>query len=301
MSPNAIEINALSKNYGDTNAISNITLNVNEGEVFGYLGPNGAGKTTTIRILVDLIRATSGRASIFGLDTRDGIEEVRSKIGYLPSDIALYENLTGMELLKYLSNLRKIVEWDYVSNLADRLECDLSLRISTLSRGNKQKIGLIQSLMHHPELVIMDEPSSGLDPLMQQEFYRLVEEIKSEGRTILISSHIIPEIERLCDRVGIIRDGILLTVEEIDSLKQKSVHQIEFHFTQPAAEDALNKIPGISEVTVDGNSVKCTIIGSPDKLIKAAAKFEITKLISHEPNLEEVFLSYYGKVNPDAQ
>ena len=155
--------------------------------------------------------------------------------------------------------------------------------------------------MHRPELVIMDEPSSGLDPLMQQEFYRLVEETKSEGRTIFISSHIIPEIERLCDRVGIIRDGILLTVEGIDSLKQKSVHQIEFHFTRPATEDTLNKIPGVSKVIVDGNSVKCTIIGSPDKLIKAAAKFEITKLISHEPNLEEIFLSYYGKVNPDAQ
>lgn len=290
-----IETEDLTKSYGPIVAVSNINLDVQQGEVFGYLGPNGSGKTTTIRTLLDLIRPTSGRASIFGLDSRQDSREIRGRIGYLPGDIALYDKLTGEEALLYFANLQGGVDWAFVKELAERLQCNLSQRIGSLSRGNKQKVGLVQAFMHRPELIVMDEPSSGLDPLMQQEFYRLVDEVKADGRTVFISSHIMPEVERVCDRVGIIRGGVLVAVEEISALKERAFHQLEFHFAEPVPPEAFADLPGVQDVVVEDQSIRCTVIGSPDALIKAVARYEVTSLISHDPSLEDVFLSYYGE------
>ena len=205
-----IQTHDLCKSYGRVEANSNINLEVGAGEVFGYLGPNGAGKTTTIRTLLDLIRPTSGDALLFGLDSRANSREVRGRTGYLPGEMTLYDRLTGREVLTYTANLRGGVDWGFVDELAERLDSDLSRPVRTLSRGNRQKLGLIQAFMHRPELIIMDEPSSGLDPLLQREFHRMVDEVREDGRTVFVSSHILPEVERICDRVGIIRRGKLV-------------------------------------------------------------------------------------------
>ena len=290
-----IQTHDLSKSYGSVPAITNVNLEVRQGEVFGYLGPNGSGKTTTIRMLFDFIRPTSGSASVLGLDARRDSPEIKSRVSYLPGDMALYDKLTGEEVLTYLANLRGGVDWGYVHELAERLDSDLSRPVGSLSRGNKQKLGLVQAFMNKPELIIMDEPSTGLDPLIQQEFHHLVEEVRSEGRTVFISSHILPEIERVCDRVGIIRKGQLITVEDVGSLKERALHQLEFHFAAPVPQEAFTGLPGVRDVTVKDSVVACTVIGKPDALIKAAARFEVVKLVSHEPHLEEVFLSYYGE------
>ena len=291
----AIETVELTKFYGKHRAISDINLEVREGEVFGYLGPNGAGKTTTIRTLLDFIRPTSGGASIFGLDTRANSREIKRRLAYLPGDIMLYEKLTGREALTYTANLRGGVDWRYVEELAERLECDLTRKIRSLSRGNKQKVGLITAFMNKPELIIMDEPSSGLDPLMQQEFYRLIDEVKADGRTVFLSSHIIPEVERVCDRVGIIRQGELVTVEDVGALRERALHRLEFHFSTSVPEDAFSGLPGVRDLVIDDSVLTCTTVGSPDALIKAVARYEVVKVVSHEPHLEEVFLSFYGE------
>ncbi len=295
-----IQTENLTKDYGARRAITDVALEVREGEVFGYLGPNGAGKSTTIRILLDFIRATEGNAKVFGLDSRASSQDIRKRTAYLPGDVALYDRMTGRDLLAYFANLSGGVDTGLVERLSERLRCELDQPIRSLSRGNKQKLGLVQAFMHQSELIIMDEPSSGLDPLMQQEFYALVEEAKAEGRTVFISSHIMPEVERVCDRVGIIRRGELIAVEDIDTLKERAFHQMELYFSEPVPTEAFAGLPGVRDVTVEDSCVTCTVIGKPDALIKTAARFEVVKLVSHEPNLEDVFLSYYGDGGSDA-
>ncbi|PKB67859.1 MAG: ABC transporter [SAR202 cluster bacterium Io17-Chloro-G3] len=295
MNDTAILTRGLTKFYGSRKGIQAMDLRVERGEVFGFLGPNGAGKTTTIRTLLDFIRPTKGSASIFGLDSRKNSLEIRKRVSYLPGDIALYEKMTGQEILSYLANLRGRIDWKYVDDLADRLQCNLSQTIHTLSRGNKQKIGLIQAFMQQPELIIMDEPTSGLDPLMQQEFYGLVQEVKADGRTVFISSHNMSEVEKICDRVGIIRNGELVTVEDVNTLKEHAVHQLEVYFANPIPKNAFQEITGVRNVETDGNVLRCTVMGKPDALIKVIAQFETEKISSHEPNLEDIFLSYYSK------
>ncbi len=297
----AIETDRLRKSYGSVSAISDIDLEIQRGEVFGYLGPNGAGKTTTIRTLLDFIRPTSGKALVFGLDSREGSRDIKRRVGYLPSDIALYDRMKGEELLRHSAHLRGGVDWPFVLELAERLDMDLSRQIRTLSRGNTQKIGLIQAFMHRPDLIIMDEPSSGLDPLLQQEFYEMVDEVKAEGRTVFISSHILPEVERLCDRVGIIREGRLVKVENVESLKERALHEIEFHFAHPPPADVFTELPGVRGVQVEGSAVLVSVMGSLDAVVKAAARFEVTSVESHEPSLEDIFLSYYGNEQPHVE
>jgi len=291
----------LTKLYGNNRGIIDINLNVRKGEVFGYLGPNGAGKTTTIRILLDFIRPTRGQATILGLDVRRDSIESKRHIGYLPGELELYKNLTGEEYLHYQGHLRRNVEWQYVEQLAQRLDSDLSRRIGILSHGNKQKIGLIQALMHKPQLLILDEPTSGLDPLIQQEFYRLIDEVKAEGRTVFISSHIMPEVEMVCDRVAIIREGKLTTIEDVDVLKARALRHLEIRFTAPVPPEKFTNLEGVKDVMVEDNTLRCTVTGKLDAFIKTAAQFEVINLVSREPNLEEIFLTYYSDRGNNAE
>ncbi len=293
MSEGIIHTEALTKSYGKNRGVIDVSLDVRPGEVFGFLGPNGAGKTTTIRTLLDFIRPNSGVAQIFGLDVHEQSKEIRRRIGYLPGDLALYEKLKGAEMLRYMGNLRGGVEWDHVRELAERLHSDLSRPIRTLSQGNRQKIGLIQALMHKPELLILDEPTNGLDPLIQQVFYRLISEV--EGQTVFLSSHNLPEVERVCDRVGIIREGRLIAVEEVAALKSRALRQLEIHFAAPVPESAFANVAGVSDLAVEQNVLRCSVKGTLDAVIKAASKFEVVNVISHELSLEEIFLAYYNR------
>ena len=290
-----IDTAKLTKYYGKQLGIEDVDLEVKRGEVFGYLGPNGAGKTTTIRTLLDFIRPTRGSATVFGLDIRQSSVDIHRRVGYLNGELALYNNMTGEDLLKYLGNLRGGLDWKYVRELAARFQCDLPRRIQGLSMGNKQKLGLLQAFMHKPELLILDEPTNGLDPLMQHEFYDLLTETKKEGRTIFLSSHILPEVEKVCDRVGIIRQGKLVTVETIEALKSHSVRQLEIHFARAIPKEKFSNVQGIRDILVQDKLLTCNVVGSLDALVKAAAQFEVINIISHEPSLEDIFMTYYNE------
>ena len=295
-----IRLQKLTKYYGEQRGVIDLDMEVMPGGVFGYLGPNGAGKTTTIRILLDLIRPTGGAARVFGLNAQAASLEVRRRVGYLPADPSLYSNLTGEQILLYAANLKGGVPWPNIKRLADRLECDLSRNIRTLSHGNRQKIAVIRAFMHQPELLILDEPTSGLDPLMQQEFESMVREAKADGRTVFLSSHIIPEVEELCDRVAIIRDGSLVAVEDVATFKARSMRRLELRFGEPVSEDAFHGVDGVRNVSVDGSALKCEVVGSLDRFIKTAARYEVVDMTVHEPSLEEVFLAFYGEEESDA-
>jgi ABC-2 type transport system ATP-binding protein len=297
MDDNELVINTkkLTKYYGKRLGIEDVNLEVKRGEVFGYLGPNGAGKTTTIRTVLDFIRPTRGSGTIFGLDIRQSSVNIHRRVGYLNGELALYNNMTGEDLLKYFGNLRNGLDWKYVKQLATRFECDLTRRIQGLSLGNKQKLGLLQAFMHKPELLILDEPTNGLDPLMQHEFYDLLTETKKEGRTTFLSSHILPEVEKVCDRVGIIRQGKLVTVETIETLKAHAVQKMEIHFAGLVPKETFKNITGVSDVVVQDKILTCNVVGSLDALVKASAQFEVMNIISHESSLEEIFMTYYNK------
>jgi len=290
-----IQTEGLTKYYGKARGIIDVNLSVREGEVFGFLGPNGAGKTTMIRLLMDYIRPTSGRATVLGLDSHADALKIHARTGILPGDLALYPKLTGEENLRYLASLRGGVDWAYVRELAERLDADLSRKVKAYSSGNRQKIGLIQAFMHKPELLILDEPTNGLDPLIQQEFYALVREATRAGQTVFLSSHNLPEVERVCDRVGIIREGRLVAVEEVAALKAKALRQIEIVFDGPAPLEAFQQIPGVRDVTAANSHLRCTIAGPLDPVVKQAARYTVVNMISQDPNLEDIFLAFYGR------
>jgi ABC-2 type transport system ATP-binding protein len=292
-----IKTGGLSKKYGRRLGISAVNIEVLAGEVFGYLGPNGAGKTTTIRILLDFIRADKGRAEIFGLDAHRYGAKIRRRIGFLPGELKLYENLTGRELLLYFCNLRGHGDWQFIEELASRFQCRLSQPIHSLSQGNKRKIGLIQAFMHKPDLIILDEPTNGLDPIMQHEFYRLIGETRALGQTIFFSSHNLPEVERICDRVGIIRDGCMVATENVSALKARTMRNVEIHFGEDIDVNAFAAIDQLRILNLDKRWLQCQLQGGMERLMQAAAKFKIIDFISREPDLEETFLAYYGNEN----
>ncbi len=290
----AIETRQLTKHYGDVEALRDLDLRVEPGEVFGFLGPNGAGKTTMIRTVLDLIRPTSGSASILGHDSHDDAVEIRNHIGYLPSDVAMYQNLTGRDTLTYFANLRGGVDWDGVRDLADRLDADLDKKIGDLSSGNRQKVGLIQAFMNEPDLLIMDEPSSGLDPLVQREFQKMMREVAAEGRTVFLSSHTLSEVQRIADRVGIIRHGVLIAVEEVASLRSKAIRRVDLQFDTPVDGSAFAIIPGVRDVTVENHHVTLSFDGHMDELLAVATgRFTLQDISTQEADLEEIFLTYY--------
>jgi ABC-2 type transport system ATP-binding protein len=290
-----IRTERLSKRYGTHPALIDLDLQVEPGEVFGYLGPNGAGKTTTIRLLLDLIRPTSGRAEVLGMDVRSSSVAVHRKVGYLAGDIALYDGLTGHDHLTYLGNLRGGVDPDHIRSLADRFDLDLSRPIRELSKGNRQKVGLIQAFMHRPALAILDEPTSGLDPLMQLEFHRLLREVTGEGATVLLSSHVLSEVERIGDRVAILRAGRLVTVGSVSEIKVRARRRLEVQFGGPVPSDAFAGVPGLHNIEFRNGVARLDVEGSMDKIVKVLAQYEVTSMVSHEPDLEEIFMEYYRK------
>jgi len=284
----------LTKYYGRHLGIEDVNLDVREGEVFGFLGPNGAGKSTTIRTILDEIRPTAGSATILGLDTRADAVEIRRHIGYIPGDLALYPNLTGMDTLQYFANMRGGVDWSYVDDLADRLDSDLSRKVGDLSTGNRQKVGVIQAFMHRPDLLIMDEPTSGLDPLIQREFQKMVSEVAAEGRTVFLSSHTLSEVQRVADRVGIIRNGRLITVESVADLRSKSMREVEFVLDTQAEAPVFESVEGVRNVVVAGNHVEMSFGGDMGELLTTVTeRYGVADIKTTEADLEEIFLTYY--------
>jgi ABC-2 type transport system ATP-binding protein len=285
--------------YGRHRGIDAVDLEVREGEVFGFLGPNGAGKTTTIRVLLDLLRPSSGRAYVFGLDANKETGAIHRRIGYLPGEFGLYDKLTGGETLQYFANLRGGVDREYVTSLIDRFDLDPSRKYREYSKGNKQKVGLIVALQHRPELLILDEPTSGLDPLIQQTFFDLVRAARADGRTVFLSSHIISEVERTCDRVAIIREGRLVRVDEVGALRNLSEHEVTLVFAGEVPEAAFRRLEGVSTLIADDRTLRMRVSGSIAPVIREAARYDLVDFESREPSLEEMFLSEYGRGSPD--
>lgn len=289
----AIRTRELSKQFRSHAALRRLNLEVPRGSVFGYLGPNGAGKTTTIRILAGLIGPTTGAAEVLGYDVVDRCEDVQRRIGYLPGDFAAYPELTGAQYLRYMAYLRGDVDWAEVERLAKRFDLDLTKRFKTLSHGNKQKLGIVQAFMHRPELLILDEPTTGLDPLMQREFLTLLRETRDDGRTVFLSSHILSDVEAVADRVAILRRGELVVTKSVDELRESARRRLELTFAGPAPIDRLRHADGVQEITVDGDTAHVEIAGSTAALLQAAAPYQIVNVVSHEVDLEAIFLDYY--------
>jgi ABC-2 type transport system ATP-binding protein len=291
-----IETSGLTKFYGDAPGIIDLDLEVREGEVFGFIGPNGAGKSTTIRTLLNFLFPTRGSATVFGLDVTTDSVEIRRRTGYLPGDLAMYETMTAREFLTYFANLRRLDTRRRMEDLADRFDLDLDRRIKDYSSGNRQKVGVVNAFMHEPELLILDEPTSGLDPLMQQEFQDLVNEVRAEGRTVFLSSHILPEVDRIADRVGIVRESRLIEVDTIESFKASAHRTVTIQFAGPVDPAEFGALRNVSTVESrnDGSVITLTVMGSMDAAIKKAAAHEVVSISTGSGELEEVFLSYYS-------
>jgi len=283
----------LTKMYGRQTGVRELTFAVGPGEVFGFLGPNGAGKTTTIRLMLDLIRPTSGRLEIFGLDARTESVEIRRRTGYVPGDLRLYDRLTGRELLEFLAHLRGVRHLRYAEELAERLGLGLDRPIHALSKGNRQKVGLVQAFMHRPELLVLDEPTAGLDPLVQQVFYDLVGEAAAEGRTVFLSSHVLSEVQHIAGRVAVVREGLLVLVDEIESLRERAATRVEATFEEAPPPGAFADVAGVTEVERRGPTVVYSLRGPADPLVKALARYRVLGLDSHEADLEDVFVGLY--------
>jgi ABC-2 type transport system ATP-binding protein len=293
-----IQIEKLTKSYGEHRGIVDVDLTVTEGEIFGFLGPNGAGKTTTIRILLDLIRPTSGKARVFGVETTADPVAIHRRLGYLPGEWNLYDRLTGLETITYFANLRGGIDRAYVDELVRRLDLDPSRRFREYSRGNKQKVGLICALQHRPELLILDEPTSGLDPLVQQTFNELLFEARAEGRTVYLSSHIISEVERTCDRVAIIRDGRIVRVDTVEGVRALAAHEVELRFAVPVAAAPFQALEGVVNLVEEGRTLRMLVTGPIAPVVRLAGQYDLVDFVSREPSLEEVFLSEYESRAP---
>jgi ABC-2 type transport system ATP-binding protein len=290
----AIKTVGLSKYYGDVRALVDLDLEIQRGEIFGFLGPNGAGKTTMIRTILDEIRPTAGSASILGMDSHKQTVEIRKSVGYVPGDLAMYPNLTGRDTITYFANLRGGVDWLYVDELADRLNADMTKKVGDLSSGNRQKIGLIQAFMNKPEVLIMDEPSSGLDPLVQREFQSMLREVTANGSTVFLSSHTLSEVQRVADRVGIIRHGKLIALESVASLRSKGLRTVELFFDEAVDGGVFDLVPGVSDVAVQNHHVTLSFSGQMETLLNVVTDtYTLVDISTQEADLEEIFLAYY--------
>ena len=294
----AIQLENLTKHYGDIVGIQNLSLEVAEGEVFGLLGPNGAGKTTTIRLILDFIRPTSGSVSVFGLSPRsDGIA-IRRRVGYLPGDFITYNNLTGAAVTEYFTKLRG-QNPSKLEMLCERFDLDPTRKIAELSKGNKQKIGLVQAFMNDPDLLILDEPTSGLDPLLQHEFQDMLREEKAQGKTVFLSSHVMSEVEATCDRVCIIREGELVTLDTVSHLTELSLWTVKIVFAEAVGENVFHGLEGVSVTSSADRTFTLSVggDGSMDAVIKTASQYRVVSFESEHASLEDTFLQYYSKDN----
>lgn len=288
-----INLTNLTKNYGKSRGITDITLSVNEGEIFGFLGPNGAGKSTTINMLVNLTAPTSGKIEIFGKDSLKHGKAIRKEIGYLASDMALDGHLTGYQQLEYFGHLRKELDKDYINKLAKRLDCNLNRKIKTLSRGNRQKVGLITALAHKPKLLILDEPTSGLDPLIQAEFNKIILEHKESGGTTFISSHVLSEVQELCDHVAFIRQGKLISSLSIDEIAKSLPKQVSLKSSDKKLLISIKKLSGISNLEAKPHLLKFNYSGDSNKLLATLSKHNISDISIEDTDLEQSFMAYY--------
>jgi ABC-2 type transport system ATP-binding protein len=288
----AIRTEGLTKRYGDVAALDHLDLQVERGEVVGFLGPNGAGKTTTIRLLLGLIRPTEGRGEIFGLDCQRQPVETHRRLAFVPGEANLWPSLTGAETLHLLGRIQGRMDGDYRDELITRFDLDPNKKVRAYSKGNRQKVLLISALMGHPDLLVLDEPTSGLDPLMEQAFRHSINEAHDRGQTIFLSSHILSEVEALCDRVGILRNGKLIEMGTLTEMRHFSALTVEATFAGPVPD--LSEIPGVSSVATSGRVVRLHVRGSVEPLLNVLAASHVTKLVSREPSLEELFLAQYG-------
>lgn len=287
-------LDGVSKHYRGGGGIEGVSFDVSEGEVFGFLGPNGAGKTTTIRLLLDLIRPDRGRISLFGLDPRKDGAVVRRRIGYLPGELALYDRLSPRELLSHFAHLRGGPPWQEIDALCQRLDLELDRPVRALSKGNRQKVGLVQALMGRPDLLVLDEPTTGLDPLLQHQVHELLREAAEEGRSVFLSSHILSEVQRVADRVAMIRSGRLIAVERVAELRARRVHLIEVRACSPIGPSAFESLPGVTTCVADGQTVRLEVSGSLDPVVRELARYDLADLSVREPELEDVFFSLYN-------
>jgi ABC-2 type transport system ATP-binding protein len=291
----AITTQGLTKDYGQHRGIFDLNLEVRQGEAFGFIGPNGAGKTTTLRLLMDLIRPDRGNAQILGMDTqRDGVK-IRRLTGFLPGEPPEYPNHTGERILDLLAHLRGGVNPERVADLAKRFDIDLHRKYREYSHGNKQKIWLIQTFMHDPQILFLDEPTTGLDPLMQQVFRDLVQEAKDRGATIFLSSHVLPEVQEICERIGVVHQGSLRQVGSMEDLRITHVRRVDATLEHEVAAEGIARIPGVADVVVAGHRVRCTVSGKMEPFLEALQPAVVITLDSAEMSLEEVFLSEYGQ------
>ena len=288
-----IIVEGLTKSYGASRGVIDLTFRVRAGEVFGYLGPNGAGKSTTIRTMLDLLRPTSGHITVFGMDPRADATKIHARVGYMPGEFGLYERMKSRAYLEAFASFRDGAGLGELEKLAERLDLDLDRPIHDLSHGNRQKVALMQAFMHQPELLVLDEPTQGLDPLVQQTFYELIDEARARGGTVFLSSHILPEVERTCDRVGIIREGRLLTVDDVGELKAKALRTIVFHFDGPVDVASFANLPSVIAVERRGDALSLTIQGELDEVVKEASRHVVVNVETHEPSLEDIFLRAY--------
>ena len=294
LSMNVIEIKNLTKSYGRARGITDVSFNVEQGEIFGFIGPNGAGKSTTIRTLLSLIYPTSGSATIFGKDCIEFGPEIRKEIGYLPSEIFYYDNMKVIDLLKYSASFYKKDCSKRITELAQIMDLDLNKKIDDLSFGNKNKVGIVQGLLHSPKLIILDEPTSGLDPLMQQKFFELLEEENKKGATILLSSHILSEVQRLCTRVAIIKEGKIIKLDKISTLQENNHKKFKIEMKSKIDENYFN-FSGVTNLEIKGKIINFLFSGNINFIMKKISEIEIANLWIEEPDLEEIFMHYYEK------
>jgi ABC-2 type transport system ATP-binding protein len=297
MSETVIRTEGLVMDYGSVRALAGLDLEVRRGEIFGFLGPNGAGKSTTIRVLLDLLRPTAGRAEVLGTTPAQGGPALRARIGYLPGELAMSGKRTAGDLLHHLAQLRRGAGTDGIAPLADRLGLELGRPIRGLSKGNKQKVGVVQAFMHCPELLILDEPTSGLDPLLQREVLDLMLEARDGGSTVFMSSHVLSEIEDVAGRVAIIRDGVIVDTDDVRTLRHRAGQQIELRFAEPFDIDRFRDLPGIHDVEVIDTTLRCLLRGEPDALLKAAAAHRVVAWSAQDRELEDLFLDFYRAPN----
>ena len=294
-----IETRELTKIYksgsDELRALDQLNLQVQPGEIFGYLGPNGAGKTTTIRLLLDLIRPSAGSATVLGLDAQADSVALHRRIGFLPGELALWKGQTGAQVVRFVADVRGGVDEAYLRQLCERLQLDLGIKVRNYSSGNRRKLGLVLALMNKPDLLILDEPTGGLDPLMQQIFNEIMHETRAEGRSVFLSSHLLAEVQAICDRVGILRQGKLITVEQVSRLTQVGFRWVSMQVREIGAlPGRLDAIDGVSDVSVEDSSVRLRLSGDFDPLLRALQECYVEELHVHEPSLEEIFLAYYG-------